>query len=190
MKKLLLILLCLPFIGFGQSKFKNLKNKKQSIRSSKKSNNLHFLDDYKILKDTSFLQILKKCEKYDFDVKRNDKGSVIHSKTGFDKYIWLLKSKNKEIWCKYIHIDNYVGLDDSSGDLNDLRIWKVETFIYTFSRYKRYLEKYTDNFHKSILESSYNQHYGSKVVYNHKDRAWFGVRCNPSNQSGLFSVKV
>ena len=201
MKKLLIILL-VPIIGFGQddcgekpiytgNKFGNYKFSPQYKKYKKnlskwsncnkkygKSSNKYFLDDYKILKDTSFSQILKKCEKYNFNVLRNDRGSMIHSKTGFDKYILLEKNdrNNRKYWCKFIHIDNYEGLDDNSGDLNDFTIWKVETYVMTMTKYKKDLEKYIDNFHKSIVEHSYNQHYGSKVVYNHKDRVFFASK--------------
>ena len=157
MKKLLLILLCLPMIGFGQ-------------------NSKYWIEDYKLLDLTTFSQLLNESNKYGYEVERKDNGEMLF-KNNFQLFFVLSKELEKSGGNvhKFIHVV-------TGEDLNDMRIWKIETMFLSFeSKLNRLnnnspVKLYNEIVSESSTLMANNSDFafiGSKEIYNVKDPFWF-----------------
>lgn len=156
-KILFTLLLLIPFISFGQ-------------------NSKYWIEDYKLLDFTTFSQLMNESNKYGYKVERKDNGEVLF-KNNFQRYFVLSKELEKSGGNvhKFIHVV-------TGEDLNDIRIWKIETMFFAIeSRLNRLnnnspVKLYNEIESESsslIARNSDFAFIGSEEIYNVKDPFWF-----------------
>ena len=160
MKKLLLILLCLPMIGFGQN---NFKNKNKSTSSSK------YLakEDYELLstsknKYTSLKKLVENLEKYGFELQAKNGKTFRYKNIYGSPFLRFYKKKFANSCVKKVWI--------VTENPDSLLIWKVESQWLSLGSTLRKLEtkknKFNDN-QKSFFPNDDYELIGSKVLYSY-----------------------
>ena len=144
MKKLLLILIALPMIGFGQTSFD--------------------INDYKMLdsqyegSDITLSTILKASEESGYKLIRNKDNSIIWEyESGYGAFL-ILEKFDLEIFCKGTkkrlgYITKFIYLLDNN--MQDFRVWKVETIMHSIPVQGLFIQDTFKDFEK--INKSLNQ---------------------------------